>query len=140
MSTHEDFDREEHIKGSSNRSFGLVFAVVFFLIGLFPLLGSGSVRLWSLGLGAAFLIVSLLRPQVLQPLNKLWTRFGLLLNKIVSPVMLAALFFLVVTPTGLLMRLFSGNPLKPCFDRKAESYWVKRDPPGPKPESMSNQF
>ena len=140
MSTHEDFDREEHIKGSSNRSFGLVFAVVFFLIGLFPLLGSGSIRLWSLGLGAAFLIVSLLRPQVLQPLNKLWTRFGLLLNKIVSPVMLAALFFLVVTPTGLLMRLFSGNPLKPGFDRKAESYWVKRDPPGPKPESMSNQF
>ncbi len=140
MSPHEDFNREEKVKGSSNRSFGLVFTVVFFLIGLFPLLGSGPVRLWSLGLGGAFFVVSFLRPDVLQPLNRLWTQFGLLLNKIISPVILAVLFFLVVTPTGLLMRLFSGNPLKPRFDPKADSYWIKRDPPGPKPESMSDQF
>jgi len=140
MSTHEDFNREEQIKGSSNRSFGLVFAVVFFLIGLLPLVGSGPVRLWSLGLGGAFLVVSFLCSQILQPLNRLWTKFGLLLNKVISPVMLAALFFLVVTPTGLLMRLFSGNPLKPRFDRKADTYWVKRDPPGPKPETLSDQF
>ena len=140
MSTHEDFDREEKIKGSSNRSFGLVFTVVFFIIGLLPLFWSGSVRIWSLGIGATFLLVTFLWPEVLQPLNKLWTRFGLLLNKIISPVMLAALFFLVVTPTGILMRIFSGNPLKPKFDPKADSYWIKRDPPGPKPESMSDQF
>ena len=140
MRTHEDFDREEKIKGSSNRSFGLVFTVVFFIIGLLPLFWSGSVRIWSLGIGATFLLVTFVWPEVLQPLNKLWTRFGLLLNKIISPVMLAALFFLVVTPTGILMRIFSGNPLKPKFDPKADSYWIKRDPPGPKPESMSDQF
>lgn len=140
MSTHEDFEREEHVKGSSNRAFGLVFAVVFFLIGLFPLIKSGSVRFWSLGIGAAFLAVSFLRPAILQPLNALWTRFGLFLNKIISPVMLGVLFYLVVTPVGMMMRFFSGNPMRPDFDPKADSYWIKRDPPGPKPESMSDQF
>jgi len=140
MSAHEDFNRDEKITGSSNRSFGLVFTVVFFLIGLFPLINSGSIRIWSMGLGGVFLLVSLLRPEVLQPLNDLWTKFGLLLNKMISPILLAALFFLVVTPVGILMRIFSGNPMKPKFDPNASSYWIKRDPPGPKPESMSDQF
>ena len=140
MSAHEDLNRDEKIKGSSNRSFGLVFTVVFVLIGLFPLINSGSIRVWSLGLSGVFLLASFLKPEVLQPLNNLWTKFGLLLNKIISPIMLAALFFLVVTPTGIMMRIFSGNPMKPKFDPSAESYWIKRDPPGPKPESMSDQF
>ena len=140
MSAHEDLNRDEKIKGSSNRSFGLVFTVVFVLIGLFPLISSGSIRIWSLCLSGVFLLASLLKPEVLQPLNNLWTKFGLLLNKIISPIMLAVLFFLVVTPTGILMRIFSGNPMKPKFDPSAESYWIKRDPPGPKPESMSDQF
>jgi hypothetical protein len=140
MSAHEEFNREEEIKGSSNRSFGIVFTIVFLIIGLIPLINSGPIRVWSLGLGAAFLLTSFIKPEILQPLNNLWTRFGLLLSKIMNPIILGILFFLVVTPIGMLMRIFSGNPMKPKFDPTAQSYWIKRDPPGPKPESMSDQF
>jgi hypothetical protein len=140
MSAHEELNREEEIIGSSNRSFGLVFTVVFLIIGLIPLIGSGSVRIWSLGLAALFLLASFIKPGILQPLNNLWTRFGLLLSKVMNPIILGLLFFLVVTPVGILMRIFSGNPMKPKFDPTAQSYWIKRDPPGPKPESLSDQF
>lgn len=140
MSAHENVDREEAIKGSSDRTFGLVFTVLFLVIGLLPLWKGGSVHYWSLGISAVFLILSLARAELLGPLNRLWMKFGLLLNRIVSPVILAILFFLVVTPTGMLMRLFGGNPLRLGFDAKEKSYWIKRDPPGPDPETMSNQF
>lgn len=140
MSVHENLDREEAVQGSSDRTFGLVFTVVFLALGLWPLWKGGAVHYWSLGVGAAFLILSFARPTLLGPLNRLWMKFGLLLNRIVSPVILGILFFLVVTPTGLLMRLFGGNPLRLGFDSKEKSYWIKRDPPGPDPKTMSNQF
>lgn len=140
MTTHENLSRESEVRGSSDRSFGLVFAVVFLTIGLWPLVRGGTLRAWALVLAGAFLIAALTRPSLLAPLNRLWTRFGLLLGKVTTPIVMSILFYLVVTPTGLLMRLFGKDPLRLSRDREADSYWIKREPPGPSPETMTNQF
>jgi hypothetical protein len=137
---HEALNREEKVQGSSNRSFGVVFAVVFAIIALLPLLHGGGVRLWSLGMAALFVILALAIPQVLAPLNRLWLKLGLLLHKIVNPVVLGIMFYLVITPTGLLMRLFGKDPLRLKRDPAAATYWIERTPPGPKPESLGDQF
>ena len=137
---HEDFAREAKVEGSSDRSFGIVFAVVFAIIGLWPLLGSGQVRIWALGIAVAFILAALARPGLLAPLNRLWTRFGLLLHKVVSPLIMGMLFYLTVTPIGLLMRAFGKDPLRLRPNPDAASYWIERDPPGPAPETMKNQF
>lgn len=138
--SHENLSRQEEIKGSSNRSFGLVFAVVFILIALFPLLQGQAMRLWALGVSGALLVVAFLLPTLLTYPNHLWLRFGLLLNAIVSPVAMGVLFFLVITPTGLVMRWFGHDPLRLKFDTTASSYWIKREPPGPEPRSLTNQY
>ncbi len=137
---HEDFARDDKVEGSSDRSFGFVFAAVFTLIGLWPLMGGGQVRIWALGIAAAFAVVVLARPGLLAPLNRLWTRFGLLLHKVVSPLIMGMLFYLTVTPIGLLMRAMGKDPLRLRPDPDAASYWIERDPPGPAPETMKNQF
>ena len=137
---HESYERPEEIRGSSDRSFGVVFAVVFALIGLLPLVSGGAVRMWSLAVGAAFLLVALAFPSVLAPLNRLWLRFGLLLHKIVSPLVLGIMFFLVITPMGVLMRAFGKDLLRLKLDRQLASYWIERTPPGPPPESLRDQF
>ena len=137
---HESYERREEIKGSSERSFGIVFAVVFAVIGLLPLLFGGQARLWSLAVGAVFLLCAFVLPRLLAPLNRLWLRFGLLLHRIVSPIVLGIMFFGVVTPTGLLMRLLGKDPLRLKFERGAASYWIDRVPPGPAPEGMKDQF
>lgn len=128
------------IKTSSDRSFGLVFTTVFGIIGLIPLWHGQPLLWWSLILASLFLILSLIQPKILHPLNQVWTRFGLLLHKIVSPVVMSVLFFLTVVPIGLLMRLFGKDPLKLRFDPQAKSYWIIREQPGPTPESMNYQF
>ncbi len=133
-------DRDDAIGGSSDRAFGIVFAVVFLIIGVLPLAFGGPARIWSLAVGTAFLAIALLRPAILAPLNRLWTRFGLLLHKIVSPVVLGIMFFAVITPMGLLRRTLVKDPLHLRFDRQARSYWVDRRPPGPRPDTMNNQF
>ena len=138
--SHESFDRTEPVSSSSNRSFGLVFAAVFTIIGLWPWLFGGEVRIWSLVVGAAFLGVAWLWPAALAPLNRVWTRFGMLLHRIVSPVVLGVMFFVVVTPTGLLMRALGKDPLRLRLDRNAGSYWIDRQPPGPAPDTLNNQF
>ena len=89
---------------------------------------------------AGFLLVALGFPSILAPLNRLWLRFGLLLHRIVSPLVLGIMFFLVITPMGLLMRAFGKDLLRLKFDRAAASYWIERTPPGPPPESMADQF
>lgn len=127
-------------KPSSDRSFGVVFAVVFAIIGLYPLRHGTDPRWWSLGIAAAFLAVALVRPARLNPLNRLWTRFGLLLNAIITPVIMGLLFWLAFVPTGLLMRLLGKRPLNLGFDDQCESYWITREQPGPTPESMKYQF
>ncbi len=137
---HESFDHHETAKSSSDRAFGVVFAVVFVVIGALPLAFGGGVRIWSLAVGALFLAVAFLRPALLAPLNRLWTRFGLLLHKIVSPLVLGIMFFAVVTPMGLIRRALGSDPLRLRFDRQARSYWVERQPPGPPPQSLDNQF
>lgn len=124
----------------SNRSFGLVFAVVFALIGLIPPLHGGSIRPWALYVSVAFLVVALLFPQALTPLNRLWFKFGLLLHHIINPVILGIIFFVIITPLGVITRLAGGKLLSLGYDKKAESYWVRRDPPGPDPQSIRNQF
>lgn len=138
--THETFEREETVKGSSDRGFGLVFAAVFAVIGLWPLIHATLPRWWSLGIAAAFLAVSLIRPALLAPLNRLWMRFGLLLHRIVNPIVMGLLFYVVLTPFGLVLRLLGKDPLRRGFDAAAATYWIQRLPPGPAPDTMKNQF
>lgn len=127
-------------EGSSDRSFGLVFSSLFFVVALWPLLHGNNIRLWAIGFGLIFGIFALAAPRILTPLNRLWTRFGLLLHRVVSPIALGILFFGVVTPTGLLMRLFGKDSLCLRLQKNAATYWIPRTPPGPKPESLKNQF
>ena len=139
-STHERLSDNETVKGSSDRSFGLVFAAVFTIIGLWPLFSSSGVRWWSLAIALVFAGVAFARPSLLAPLNRLWTKFGLLLNRIVSPLVMGLLFFVVITPIALIMRATGKDQLHLKFDPKAKSYWIERKPPGPAPESIKNQF
>jgi Saxitoxin biosynthesis operon protein SxtJ len=140
MSAIEDLKREESVEIGSDRSFGFVFCAVFLIIGLWPLLKHGHVRIWALALAAIFLVIALVVPKVLAPLNRLWMKFGLLLAAVISPIFLGILFYLVFLPMGLVMRLAGNDALKLKLDRKARSYWVDRDPPGPPPGSINNQF
>lgn len=137
---HESFAREEDIQGSSDRSFGIVMAALFGLVGLFPLLHGNAVRWWSLGLAAAFLILALFWTRPLRPLNLAWLKFGLLLSRIISPIVLALLFYVTVTPIGLIMRAFGQDPLRLRRSAAGKSYWIVREPPGPAPDSMKQQF
>lgn len=137
---HEDLNRPQHVEGPSNRSFGLVFAAVFCIVALMPLLHGGGARTWALVIAAAFAVTSFAAPAMLAMPNRLWTGLGLLLGKIVSPVVIAILFYGVFTPLGLLMRVLGKDSLKLRLDRAATSYWVPRVPPGPRPDSMTEQF
>lgn len=128
------------VQMGSERSFGIVFAVVFALIGLWPLKAGADIRLWALVLAAAFLVIALAAPKLLKPLNLIWFKFGLLLHKIMTPLIMGLLFFLTVTPVGMLMRATGKDPMRLKRDPTATSYWITRDPPGPKPDSMKNQF
>ncbi len=137
---HESYERREEVHGSSDRAFGVVFAVVFAVIGLLPLIFSGGVRLWALLIGAGFAVVALARPSLLAPLNRQWLRLGMFLHRIVSPLVLGFMFFVVITPIGLLMRALGKDLLRLRFDSALPSYWIERTPPGPPPESMKDQF
>ena len=140
MSSHEDLSREDEVEGSSDRAFGFVFAAVFLIIAAFPLLHAGAPRWWSVGVAAAFGLVAVVKPVLLAGANKLWMKFGLLLAKVVSPIALGIVFYLVFMPIGLLMRVTGKDPLRLKFDPAATSYWIPREPPGPPPTSMTNQF
>ena len=126
----------DEIKISSNRSFGIVFFIVFFLIATYPLINDGNVRIWSLIISIVFLILGLLNSKILLPLNKIWFKFGILLGKIISPLIMGLIFFVVVTPIGLLMRLLNKDLLNLKFN-KSKSYWIEKNEPKSK---MKNQF
>ena len=126
----------DDIKISSNRSFGVVFFIVFLLIALYPLNYSGEIRVWSVIISLIFLVLGLLKSKILTPLNKLWFKFGIFLGKIISPIIMGIIFFFVVTPIGYLMRLFKKDVLSLKFNGN-KSYWVKKN--GPK-SKMKNQF
>jgi hypothetical protein len=138
--THETRDHTETVKLGSDRAFGIVFAVVFAIVALWPVINGGAPRNWALIVSAVFLVVSLARPSLLRPLNLLWFRFGNLLHKVVSPLILGLIFFVSVVPVALTMRVLGKDPLNLKFDPDAQSYWLERDPPGPTPESLKNQF
>ena len=110
---------------SSNRSFGIVFFVVFLLIAIYPILNNEEVRLWSLLISSVFLILGLINSQILTPLNKLWFKLGLLLGKIISPLVMGLIFFLVVTPIGLIMRILGKDVLNLKYN-KNKSYWIEK--------------
>jgi hypothetical protein len=138
--THEDFSHGGPVKGGSDRAFGMVFAVVFTVIAGWPMMGGGTARLWSFGIAALLLVVALVRPGMLAPFNRLWTRFGLLLHNITNPVIMGLVFFVAVTPTAVIMRVLGKDMLNRRLDPAAESYWIERRPPGPEPETMKQQF
>lgn len=130
----------ETIQMGSDRSFGLVFFAFFGLLGLYPLLKSNPIRTPFVALAVVFLVIALLFPRMLHPLNWLWMRFAVILSKFMNPLIMGVLFFAVVTPIGLFMRAIGKDLLNLRFEENAESYWIKRDPPGPPPESMPLQF
>jgi hypothetical protein len=139
---HEDFSRKEEIQRSSERSFGIVMAAFFALVSVTPLFHEPpeSMRWWALGISIVFLALAFLWTAPLVPLNRLWSKLGLLLFHVVSPIVLGLLFYLTVTPVGFLLRRFGKDPLRLRRDSAANSYWILRDPPGPSPQSMKNQF
>ena len=126
----------EEIKIGSNRSFGVIFFVVFLLIALYPVINNGEIRIWSLITSIIFLILGLLNSKLLNPLNKIWFKFGIVLGKIISPLIMGIIFFLVVTPTGLIMRLLRKDILNLKYNQNS-SYWIEKK--GPK-SKMKNQF
>ena len=126
----------DDIKISSNKSFGIVFFIVFLLIALYPLTYNEEIRIWSTVVALVFLILGLVNSKILSPLNKLWFKLGIFLGKIISPLIMGVIFFLVVTPIGLIMRMLGKDVLNLKYN-KNKSYWIEKN--GPK-SKMKNQF
>ena len=127
---------EKNIKLPSNRNFGIVFFIVFLIIALWPILKQNEIRIWSLIISFIFFVLGLINSRLLAPLNKLWFKFGILLGNIISPIIMGIVFFLVVTPTGLIMRFFRKDILK-LKKNSSDSYWINKDNTN---SSMRNQF
>ena len=127
---------DNNIKIGSNRSFGIVFFVVFILIGFYPILKDGNLNIISILIGLIFLILGLLNSRFLTPLNKIWFKFGLLLGQIISPIVMGIIFFLIVTPIAFIMRILGKDVLR--LKKKSDnSYWIKKTDLKSK---MKNQF
>ena len=126
----------DNVKIGSNRSFGIVFFIVFLVIAIYPLINNGELRLWSLIISLIFLFLGLVNSKILNPLNKLWFRFGIFIGKVVSPLIMGIIFFLVVTPIGILMRLLKKDLINLKFNNSS-SYWIEKTEPKSK---MKNQF
>ncbi len=139
MTIHENYSRSEAVTGGSDRSFGIVMTVAFTVISLLNWWRDGHLWRWTLGIGAFFLAATLFYPAALKPLNWLWLKLGLLLHKVVNPIVMALIFFGTVLPTGLVMRALGRDPLRLKRRPDVNSYWIER-PPGPAPESMKDQF
>jgi hypothetical protein len=141
-SFHEDFSRPEEVKGSSDRGFGLTVGGILLLIALVRsyLHGLGWVQYGLGGIGLGLVVLGLVAPRSLGVLNRAWMKLGLLMFKVVNPVVLVLIYGVAMVPIGLLMRLTGRDPLRLKLDPAADSYWIPRDPPGPAPETMINQF
>lgn len=136
----EHTDHDQRAPESSEKGFGILFALVFALVFVWPALSGGRVRWWALGASLVFLAAALALPRALRPLNSGWQAMGRLLHRLVSPLILGMLFYFTVVPTGIVMRLLRKDLLCLRFDPAARSYWVERRPPGPAAESLRNQF
>ena len=137
--THEDFGREVHGRGPSDRNFGFVFTAALLLFGLLPLRHGRPIRVWSLALSAAFLIVTAARPALLHGANLVWTKIGLLLGKVVNPMVTGLLFYLVFTPAATVLRWTGKDFLRLNPDSRAKTYWIQRTAADDL-SNMSNQF
>ena len=127
---------QNDVKIGSNKSFGIVFFIVFLLISLYPLINQENIRIWALIISLIFLILGLLNSKILNPFNKLWFKFGIILGRIISPIVMSIIFFFVVTPIALLMKLLKKDLLNLKFN-KTSTYWIEKS--GPK-SKMKNQF
>ena len=128
------------VEQGSDRSFGIVFTLVFLLLGIVPYIVSGKTHYWALAIAAVLAVITLISPKLFKPFNILWFKFGMLLGAIIAPLVIIIIFFFVVTPTGLLMRLFGKDPLRLKRHPEQTSYWIKREIDPENPESMKNQF
>ena len=137
---HERPEYAEDLQGSSDRVFGLVFSAFWSVVALAPLIKGAPIRVWAAMFGAAFLLTGLVMPTLLGPLNQLWQRFGRLLRKVTNPIVIAILFFSTVVPFGLIRRLLNRDVLRLKWERESITYWIPRNPPGPRPDSMKDQF
>ncbi len=137
---HEHIRSDTEVTLASDRTFGLVFCVFWALVGLLPLVRARPVRWWALAASGVCLLAAWWMPRILLPLNYFWARLAMLLQRIVSPVVLALVFFAAFMPTGILLRLFGKDLLRLRPDLDGETYWIPRDPPGPQPETMTHQF
>ena len=124
----------------SNYSFGMLFVAVFALVGSYVWWRGGSLHPWWFGLSASTLLVTLVAPDLLAPLNRAWMRLASILNTIVSPIVLGIMFFGVFAPIGIVMRLAGRDAMRRRLDPGARTYWQERDPPGPDPSGLPNQF
>lgn len=128
------------VKPLANRTFGLIFAIIFFVIACLPIISGGQIRFWALFVAIAFCVTSLLFPKTLTPLNLLWAKFGLLMHKIVNPILMGLIFFIAVLPTGIIIRLLGKDPMHRKFDSDSASYWIQRAPESLPKDSFDNQF
>lgn len=140
MSAHEDRSRQLEFQGGSDRSFGFVLAAFFAVVALLPLVRGGNLRLWALPIAGVFALFAWLWPKALHPLNRLWTLLGAALGRVVAPLAAAVLFFLVVTPIGLMLRLAKRDLLRLRYDAQATTYWLDRGAVGADSSSMKQQF
>ncbi len=138
--THENFVETGPVRMSSDRSFGLTFALLFTALGLWPLTHGAAPHPLALCGAGLLAVISSTRPVWLSGANRLWAHFGQLLHRITNPLIMGMVFFFAVTPTALIMRLMGKDPLRRKIDHAATSYWIDRNPPGPAPGSMTNQF
>lgn len=139
---HEDLSRADHVEGASDRAFGLTVGGILLLIAVWRVFADGVHLLEAILTVVGGLLVGfgLVAPAMLAPLNRLWTGLGVLLAKVVSPIALCLIYALAIVPTGLIMRLMGKDPLRLSVDPEASSYWIRREPPGPDPQTMTQQF
>jgi hypothetical protein len=137
---HENLQRDQAVEGSSDRSFGLVFSIVLTVVAAWPLLDREAPRWWALALAVVLALIAVLWPALLSAPNRWWLKLGIALGNIVGPIALGILFYGVMAPLGFVMRLTGKDPLRTRLDSGADSYWVPRKPPGPPPDSLTNQF
>ena len=127
---------QQKIKLPSNRNFGIVFSIVFLIISLWPLLSQNDIRIWSLIISVIFLVLGLINSKLLLPLNKIWFKFGLILGNFIAPIVMGIVYFMVVTPTGLIMRLL-GKDLLNLKKNNKDTYWIEKDNSN---SDLKNQF
>lgn len=137
---HENFNEFLEIKGSSDKSFCLVFSCFFTIIGLYPLLKTGSPHFWALGMGCGFLILGYTFPKLVSPLNHLWTKFGIFLGKIFTPIIMAIIYFSIFLLIGVILKICRKDLLRLRPDKSRKTYWLTRENKVFSPDSLKNQF